>query len=268
MIASTVFFATYKAAKIASLSLLIASSSFRYAALLIITEFWTFLGWRKWYNNWRYYTRGVDGIIVSLLLHMLLYIGVVAAPFPVFRLPFALTPPIYARGLLYMLCVNFGIIYVSYHVFAVATNVPKTTAHDIPESFAWIFLTSATFLCLLSGSIAFHYIPTTHKSSFYRHNTYHHHVATFTWNDKTHHTDVNHREITDRDHSRALIPIKYSDHYIPKTLLIAFYKDKWGGWCADPPDWFDDYFKADVPRHLLAEVDESLWAGGDEEGGK
>jgi len=207
--------------------------------------------------------------MASLLVHLCLYIALVAAPFPMVRIPTFLTPQVYARGLLYMLCVNLFIVYVSYHVFA-ETQSPTTspTAHDIPESFAWTFLASTTLLCLLSGSVAFHYVPKTHKSSFCRHNTYHHHVATFTWNDKTHHTDVNHREITDRDHSRALIPIKYSDHYIPKTLLIAFYKDKWGGWCADPPDWFDDYFKADVPRHLLAEVDESLWAGGDEEGGK
>jgi len=112
LVVSAVFFATYKAAKIASLSLLIASSSFRYAAILIVTEFWTLLGWRKWYKNWRWYQRGVDGNIVSLLTHICGYIGLVAAPFPIVRLPFVLTPQIYARGILYMLCVNFGLTLI------------------------------------------------------------------------------------------------------------------------------------------------------------
>jgi len=258
MVASIVYFAAYKAAKVASLALLIASSSFRYAAILVVTEFWTLLGWRNCYNNLRYYRRGADGIIPSFLCHICLYIGLVAAPFPIIRSPFFLTPLIYARGLLYMLCVNFLIIYVSYHVLT-------PTAHDIPESFAWIFLASSTLLCLLSGSVAFHYVPDTHKSSFYRHNTVQHHLATFIWNDMSHTTDMNHREITYRDHIRSQIPLWCSDHYTPKALLIAFYKSKWAGWCADPPDWFDEDFMADVPRHLLVEVDESLWERGGQE---
>jgi len=259
MVACTVFFATYKAAKVASLSLLVASSSFSYAAILIVTEMMALLGWRKSYENLRVYRRGADGIIPSLLCHLCFYIALVAAPFPIIRLPTFLTPLIYARGLLYMLGVNFLIVYLSYHVLT-PTNTPTT--HDIPVSFAWTFLASTTLLCLLSGSVAFHYVPETHKGSFFRHKTFQHHVATFTWNDQTHTTDLSHREIADRDLIRAQIPLWYSDHYIPKALLIAFYKSKWAGWCADPPDWFDDDFKADIPRHLLIEVDESLWGGG------
>jgi len=260
MVASTVFFATYKAAKVASLALFIASSSFHYATILVVTEFWVLLGWRKGYKNWRYYSRGADGTMSCLLCHICLYICLFAAPFPITRLPTFLTPRIYAGGLLYMLGVNFSIVYFSYHVL---TPTNTHTTHDVPESFAWTFLASTTLLCLLSGSVAFHYVPKTHKSSFYRHKTFRHHVATFNWNDMTHHTDFNHREITDRDHIRAQIPLWCSDHYIPKAKLIAFYKSKWAGWCADPPDWFDDDFKADIPRNLLIEVEESLWVGGE-----
>jgi len=267
-IAQVLFFATYAAAKISSLALLIASSSFRYAGVLLTSEFFGLLVLRKLCGNWRFYTAradGVSGVFISLAGHLGLYFSLLYAPFPIIRTPAFLTPRIYARGLLYMLVVNFLLVYFSYHVIA-GTNSPANypTALDIPESFAWTFLASATLLCLFSGSVAFHYVPETHKSSFYRHNTFKEHVATFWWNDKTHGTDLNLREITDRDEIRALIPLWCSEHYTPKAKLVAFYEEKWAGWCANPPDWFDDEFKADVPHDLLVEVDESLWAGGGE----
>ena len=59
-----------------------------------------------------------------------------------------------------------------------------------------------------------------------------------------------------------MIPIRYSSPYVPKEKLIELYKEKWVGWCDDPPFWFDEEFKALVPRDLLVEVDKKLW--GDE----
>ena len=56
-----------------------------------------------------------------------------------------------------------------------------------------------------------------------------------------------------------MIPIWYSILYVPKEKLIELYGEKWAGWCADPPHWFDEEFKALVPRELLVGVDESLW---------
>ena len=36
---------------------------------------------------------------------------------------------------------------------------------------------------------------------------------------------------------------------------------RWAEWCEDPPEWFDDDFKALIPRVLLVGVDERLWGG-------
>ena len=56
-----------------------------------------------------------------------------------------------------------------------------------------------------------------------------------------------------------MIPIWYSIHYVPKEKLIELYRGNWAGWCADPPHWFDEGFKALVPHELLVGVDKKLW---------
>ena len=41
-----------------------------------------------------------------------------------------------------------------------------------------------------------------------------------------------------------------SVRYVPKEKLIELYKNCWVDWCKDPPEWFDDDFKA-----LIRKVD-------------
>lgn len=66
--ASAIFFTAYKAAKIGSLALLTAATtSIRYVALLVLTEYLVLLGWRIRIGNWRCHRRGSDGVLVSLL---------------------------------------------------------------------------------------------------------------------------------------------------------------------------------------------------------
>ena len=52
----------------------------------------------------------------------------------------------------------------------------------------------------------------------------------------------------------------FSLHYLPKGKLIDFFHGRWAVWCDDPPEWFDEEFREQVPRELLVKVDESLWA--------
>ncbi|GMH59753.1 hypothetical protein TL16_g02897 [Triparma laevis f. inornata] len=249
MVASISFFSLYKLAKVSSLSLLIASSSFRYAVILLILEFFGFLGWRMTYRNWRVYKRGLDGRGFSLFAHFCWYICLLSAPFPVVRIPTALAPRIYAGGLLYMLSVNFMILVFSYQVFDASAYLSQTNA--------WTGLSTITFLCLVSGGIALYYVPGSHKATFYKSLTWKEHVATFWWNDCRCDKDHNHKITTDQQYIRAMIPIWVSKHYTPDDKIVAFYKDHWKDWCADPPDWFDEEFKSRVPEDLLAVVDET-----------
>merc|ERR1711871_1327516 len=69
MVASVSFFTLYKFVKVFSLCLLIASSSFWYAAGLLTLEYFGILALRRSYGNWRFYQRGLDGVGFSLFNH-------------------------------------------------------------------------------------------------------------------------------------------------------------------------------------------------------
>ncbi|GMH70076.1 hypothetical protein TL16_g05316 [Triparma laevis f. inornata] len=249
MVASVSFFSLYKLAKVSSLALLISASSFRYAVILLTLEFFGFLGWRMTYRNWRLYQRGLDGRGFSLFIHFCLYICLLSAPFPLVRCPNLLTPRIYAGGLMYMLSVNFMILVFSYQVFDASAY--------LSQSEAWTGLSTITFLCLVSGGITLYYVPGSHKATFYKSLTWKEHVTTYWWNDCRYSMDHHHRITTDQQCIRAMIPIWVSKHYTPDDKIVAFYKDHWKDWCADPPDWFDEEFKSQVPEDLLAVVDET-----------
>ena len=213
-------------------------------------EYFGFLLWRMRYGNWRFYRNGADGAMISLLEHLGWYLSLLSAPFPFIRTPTLLTPRIYSIGLLYSITSNFAIIAVSYHVFG-ATEY-------LDESYAWQGLFLITAVCLASGAISFYYVPESHKPTFYQHLTWREHVATFKWNE-TSCTDHKRREVDTQEAVRALFAIKYSLHYLPKEKLIELYKNRWTHWCANPPQWFDEDFRALVPRELLAGVPEHLW---------
>ncbi|GMI02639.1 hypothetical protein TrST_g8253 [Triparma strigata] len=249
MVAFVSFFSLYKLAKVSSLALLISASSFRYAVILLTLEFFGFLGWRMVYRNWRLYKRGLDGRGLSLFTHFCWYICLLSAPFPLTRIPTILTPRIYAGGLFYMLSVNFIILVFSYQVFDASAFLSQTEA--------WTGLSTITFLCLVSGGIALYYVPDSHKATFYKPRTLKEHVATYWWNDCRYCSDHNHKITTDQQYIRAMIPTWISKHYTPDDKIVAFYKDHWKDWCADPPDWFDEEFKSLVPEDLLAVVGET-----------
>jgi len=250
-LASVIFFTSYKTAKMFSLSMLIVSSSALHAVGLLVMEYFGFLLWRMRYGNWRFYRNGADGAVISLLGHLCWYLSLLSAPFPLIRTPTFLTPRIYAFGLLYSITGNFAIIAISYHVFG-ATEY-------LGEPNAWEGLSLVTALCLASGAISYLYVPESHKTTFYQHLTIKEHMATFWWNDKT--SDVDHklREVDTQEAVRALLPTWCSIRYLPKEKLIELYKNRWTDWCANPPQWFDEDFRALVPRELLAGVPEHLW---------
>jgi hypothetical protein len=151
--ASISFFTLCKAVKIFSLLILIVSSFFRYAIILLIFEPFGILAWRKTYENWRFYKHGLDGFGFSLLIHLGCYISILAAPFPIVRFPTLLTPRIYAGSLIYMLTINFGMVFVSYRAF--------DGTDYLTESQAILGLSLLTILCVISGRIAY---PRTKQS--------------------------------------------------------------------------------------------------------
>ena len=251
IVSSIVCFTCYKAAKMFSLALLIASAHPKYTIGLLAIECFVFFLWRRAYRNWRSYVRGADGRMLSFLMHFGLYFSLLSAPFPVIRLPHLFTPRIYAGVFIYMCFINFAIVFATYRVF---------DARDVlPESYSWIGLSAVTSLTVVSGAIAFSYVPETHKKALYKHRTLKEHLSTYNWNEKELEFDARNREVKDQDGIRALMVLWISPHYLPKEKLIELYRDNWKKWSADPPYWFDDEFKSLLPRELLVEVDQKLW---------
>uniref|UniRef100_A0A6T5THP8 XK-related protein n=1 Tax=Triparma pacifica TaxID=91992 RepID=A0A6T5THP8_9STRA len=245
--ASTSFFTLYKTAKVFSLAILIASTSFRYAITLLCLEWFGILAWRKSYENWRWYQHGLDGVGFGLWTHFCIYLCLLAAPFPLIRVPTALTPRIYAGSLMYMLFINFGMVFFSYRV--------HEGTDFLTEGRAFLGLATLTIICVISGRIAYHYMPDSHRGTFHKAWTFKHHVADYWWNDCVYQADHRQRITTDQEYIRAYIPCWCSRHYVPEEKVIAFYKEHWNIWCEDPPDWFDDPFKAMIPDYVMEVVE-------------
>jgi hypothetical protein len=202
------------------------------------------------YGNWRFYRNGADGAIISLLGHLCWYLCLLSAPFPLIRVPTFLTPRIYSGGIIYMVVSNFLMVVISYEAF----NSPE----HFPESTALTLLSTSTLISIISGIIFFHYIPKSHRKTFYEQKTYKEHVATFSWNESIT-TDHKHRDVDTNEGVRALLPTWLSIHHLPKEKLIEHYRMNWETWVADPPEWFDANYRAMIPRELLVEVPEDLW---------
>lgn len=115
------FFATYVAAKMFSLSLLLMMCGISVAGGWLLTEFGLLLLVRVAMRNWRVYRRGADGAGFGVLVHLALYIGLLAAPFPLIRMPTFLTSRVYSGGLLYIMLVNFAQGGISYRCSDVRT---------------------------------------------------------------------------------------------------------------------------------------------------
>ena len=106
-LSTVMFFSSYMGSKMFALAVLIVSSSrVIFVPIWLLFEFCLLLGVRMSIGNWRFYRKGADGVGVGLLLHLVMYISLLACPFPLFRNPVFLTPRVYSLGLLYMLLSN------------------------------------------------------------------------------------------------------------------------------------------------------------------
>ena len=185
------------------------------------------------------YRRGADGVGVSILVHFGLYIALLSAPFPLLRNPTFLTSRVYSGGLLYMLLANFAQVGIAYRCYDQGT---------VDETTAWGVLVMLTAVCVAAGAGAYRYVPRSHRRTFYEHLTFRRHVETFWW-DEARYEDSKGREL-DIDGRRATLPLWLSSHYLPTERCRAFYAENWARWEEEPPEWFDEEFKAAVPREL------------------
>lgn len=163
--AMVIFFTAYMGVKNFALGVFVVSSnSALYPFLWIVIECWLLLLLRMSLKSWRFYRRGLDGAIVGFFMNIVLYTCLLSAPFPIIRMPNLLSPRIYVFGLLSMLLLNFAYVGVAHHYF--------NASLFIDEANCWVILIISTATCLLSGGVAFYFIPDSHKGTFYKNMTF------------------------------------------------------------------------------------------------
>ena len=111
-----------------------------------------------------------------------------------------------------------------------------------------------TAVSLISGAVAYYYVPETHKRTFHDHYTFKEHIERFVWDEAKLDLDNKNRPLETRDGIRACIPTWCSMHYVPKKKLMDLFNDKWSVWEKDPPFWFDEDYRKSVPKELLEEI--------------
>ena len=242
--AMVAFFSSYMGSNMFALAVLIVSAS-KWAVFVpcwFALEFCVLLGVRASLGNWRFYKKGADGAGPSLLLHLVMYIALLACPFPLIRNPVFLTPRVYSFGLLYQLLSNFVFVGIAYHSFEGCEILRETTA--------WAILFLSTVVCVVSGAVAFYYVPKNLRGTFYGHFTWKEYVATFYWNEARH-AVVRNIEMDTQEGIRATLPLRFSIYYLPVAELREFYMENWERWEIDQPEWFDEEFKKRIPKELL-----------------
>ena len=241
LVIMVVFFSTYIGAKMFALSVLVARGGVAVVGGWLFTEFVILLGVRVGITNWRIYRRGADTVWLSMLVHLALYIGLLSAPFPLLRNPTFLTSRVYSGGLLYMLLANFAQVGTAYRCYDLGT---------VDETTAWGVLVALAAVCVAAGAGAYRYVPRSHRRTFYEHRTFRRHVETFVWNEAKHRRDNKGWELDTQEGIRACIATWCSTYYLPTERCRAFYAENWARWEEEPPEWFDEEFKAAVPREL------------------
>jgi hypothetical protein len=242
----TTFFSSNMGSKMFALAVLIVSANTSkwavFVPIWVLFEFCFLLGVRMSIGNWRFYRRGADGVGFSLLAQSACYIALLACPFPLFRNPVFLTPRVYSFGLLYMLLSNFVFVGIAYHSFE--------GCKILSEIMAWAVILLSTAVCVVSGAIAFYYVPKNLKGTFYGHLTFKEYVATFWWNEARHDVDHKLRELDTQEGIRACLPTWCSIYYLPVEECKEFYKENWENWEREQPEWFDEDFK-EIVKDLL-----------------
>ena len=95
-----------------------------------------------------------------------------------------------------------------------------------------------------------------YRQTFYKHYTLATYLAEYVWDEAT---AVNARGqlLTNCGHERIRADVidDYTRQYWPMDRVADFVAEGWPRWVADPPDWFDDVWKARVPPRLIPQDD-------------
>ena len=230
----------YVTAKLIAVAMLGTASSVS-LGLMMVGESILLLLVRVALGNWRLFVPAGDNNAISLVFHFFAaYPLLLAAPIPVIRQPFFLSPTIYAAFITWTLFVAnpFMLVLASFH------NDGPTAAFD--SNSVWIVWGISSALSVLSSLIAFVLMEPAYRGTFYRHRTFATHVREFHWVRSTKFDGTLVASNRDLDEIRASLFQKYAKVYLPMDLAGHWVREGWAEWLREPPAWFTEAWRAHV----------------------
>ncbi len=109
-------------------------------------------------------------------------------------------------------------------------------------------------MCVIAGAVAYVCVPKSRKKTFYERLTFKQYVETFWWDETRHSKDFKKRELDTQEGIRALLPLRFSNIYLPKDNCKAFYEENRMKWEKEQPYWFDEEFKNRLPEEFLSSL--------------
>ena len=193
-------------------------------------------------GNWKFYNPAGDVAVLSVISHFLgFYPIMIAAPFPMTRHPFFLTPLVYSGFVVWTLFIANPMMLA----FACQYDLPPVITNS---QVVWMLLGGVTVLSVLASLVAFLLMEPNFRSTFYKHRTMRKHVRESYW---ARSTKWNGKPITcrdDLDSVRASTLKWYAKAYWPNHLARQWVRDGWGRWLAQNPKWFSKSWQARIPK--------------------
>ena len=110
-------------------------------------------------GSWRFHLHGLDAVVPSVIAHLILYLGSIAAPFPFFRFPGYLGPYLYCASVCYQTIASPLVVLVAFCLDG---------GGRLPQSELWSLLAGATVLALLGASLVGCYMVPEYRKTFYK----------------------------------------------------------------------------------------------------
>jgi hypothetical protein len=247
------FMGGYNAAKMASLAVLVSVTPGVAAAWLCV-ECAAFLGLRVIHQGgWRNPVAGGDGRGIGILLHLVLYGAILAAPMPLVRIPAWLGPRAYAIGVAYSIAINPVMVAVAYHI---DRSSGGRDAIAVAEPTMFRLLLASTAASFLGAALAWWAMSPSHRPTFYRHESFRQSIE-WAWENRTT-APVG----WGHDAARAHILIQMRTRVWPPAEKTDAWLSQWESWEDNPPMWFTPYWRRKAlrqfPGHLPKAARERL----------
>jgi len=183
-------------------------------------------------GSWRFLLHGPDAAVPSVLIHLGLYLGSIAAPFPLLRFPGYLGPSLYCASACYQTIASPLMLLVAFSMEG---------GSGMPQADLWALVGVATVVLLVGASLMGCYMVPEYRKTFYQDMSFKT-LTMWMWDERT-------RCVLGDgpDASRAHV-LGFATWSWPPSDQVRTWLENWERWEREQPAWFTDKWKAQL-RH-------------------